>query len=81
MFGKVDFGYSQSSISLPTSAVVTVEDQSYVFVTKAKNEFHRVSVSVLRNDSNNVIILYGVNDGDKVATEGSILLKGLSFGY
>ncbi len=81
MFGKVDFGYSQSSISIPTSAIVTVEDQSYVFVAKTEKEFQRVSVSVSRNDSNNALILYGINDGEVVVTEGAMLLKGLSFGY
>lgn len=81
MFGKVDFGYLQSSISLPTSAVITVEEQSYVFIAKTRTEFQRVPVNISRNDSNNVLVLYGIKDGDNVVTEGAMLLKGLSFGY
>ena len=82
MFAKVDFGDPISNvILLPPSAVVTVEGKDYVFVQSNTGEFHRRAVTVLDANPTNVVIGSGVVDGDQVVVQGSLLLKGLSFGY
>ena len=81
MFGKVDFGSSQNSVNIPLSAIVTVEEQNYVFVATSKSEFERRAVTILNNDSTDVIILNGLSEDENVVVSGAMLLKGLSFGY
>lgn len=81
MFGKVDFGSSQNSVNIPLSAIVTVEEQNYVFVALSESEFERRAVAILNNDSTDAIILSGLSEGENVVVSGAMLLKGLSFGY
>lgn len=81
MFGKVDFGNSQNSVSIPLSSVVTVEEQTYVFVAKSIAIFERRAVSIVNNDSSDAIVLSGLSENENVVTSGAMLLKGLSFGY
>ncbi len=82
MFARVTFGDPrQRVLVVPVSAVVTVEERSYVFVQVAPGEFRRKEVTLQPASADSVIVLAGLSDGDQVVTAGAMLLKGLSFGY
>lgn len=82
MFARVDFGDSLNGvIILPPSTVVTVEQEDYVFVETAPGEFHRRQVTLANSSGSQIVVLKGLDDGEKVVTEGAMLLKGLSFGF
>jgi len=82
MFARVDFGDPISGVVLlPATAVVTVEGADYAFVQTSDSTFARRQVTLGSSGSEEVIVLKGLKDGERVVTAGAILLKGLSFGY
>ncbi|MHB8579521.1 MAG: efflux RND transporter periplasmic adaptor subunit [Ignavibacteriaceae bacterium] len=82
MFAQVDFGSPiKSAYILPLSAVVTVEGNNYLFVQNAPNVFERRQITLANSDSKQLVVLSGIQEGEKVVTSGTMLLKGLSFGY
>jgi membrane fusion protein, heavy metal efflux system len=82
MFGKVDFGDPKDNVLLiPLSAVCTVEGTDYVFLQKGNHQFERQPVVLGQQNEKNVIILKGINSGDKIVTDGTLLMKGLSFKF
>lgn len=82
MFATVDFGDPVNSVvSLPNSSIVTVEGKDYSFVETSHGTFERREVFVGNSNSSRAIIIKGIENGEKVVTDGTILLKGLSFGY
>jgi membrane fusion protein, heavy metal efflux system len=82
MFARVDFSYPQRGvILLPLNAIVTVDANDYAFVQTAEGEFDRRKVTISNANELNVVVLNGISEGEKVVTSGSMLLKGLSFGY
>ncbi len=82
MYARVDFGDPTSGVViLPLSAVVTVNSQDYVFVEKAPGEYHRSEVTIANSSGKEVVVLKGLEDGERVVTAGAMLLKGLSFGF
>jgi RND family efflux transporter MFP subunit len=82
MFARCDFGQPQeSAISIPWAAVVTVEQQNFVFVAKSKTEFERRAITLLSSNEKEGLVSTGLKAGEKIVISGAILLKGLSFGY
>jgi len=82
MFARVDFGDPISGVFvLPSSAIVTVEGADYAFVQTSDSSFARRRVTLGSSGAEEVIVLKGLEDGERVVTAGAILLKGLSFGY
>jgi cobalt-zinc-cadmium efflux system membrane fusion protein len=82
MFAKAAFGDPRRDVLvLPTSAVITVEEQSFVFIRTGVNAFRRKPVTIQRAGADSVIVLAGLSNGEQVVTSGAMLLKGLSFGY
>jgi membrane fusion protein, heavy metal efflux system len=82
MFARVDFGDPVPGVvSLPTSAIVTVEGNDYVFVATSPVNFQRRAVTLLSSGADQAIVLRGLEDGESVVSSGAMLLKGLSFGY
>ncbi len=82
MFAQVDFGNPISSaFILPLSSIVTVEGQNYLFVKTNPDVFERRQVITANSDPEQMIVLSGIQEGEKVVTSGAMLLKGLSFGY
>lgn len=82
MFARVDFGDPTSGvIILPLSAVVTVNSQDYVFVESSPGEYYRREVTIVSSSGKEVVVLKGLEDGERVVTAGAMLLKGLSFGF
>ena len=82
MFARVDFSYPQRDvILLPLNAIVTVDANDYVFVQTSTGEFSRRKVTISNANELSAVVLNGVAEGEKVVTGGTMLLKGLSFGY
>lgn len=81
MFAKISFGLSETNIlAVPQSALVTAEGETFVF-KKKKNDFQRVTVKVGKQIGDHIIIKEGIANGDTVVSKGTMLLKGMSFGY
>jgi hypothetical protein len=45
------------------------------------NEFVRRNVMLSEPSGSRIIVLNGIKNGEKIVTEGTMLLKGLSFKY
>ena len=81
MFAKISFGLSEANIlGVPQSALITAQGKTYVFMKKG-NDFVRHEVQVRNQIGNSIIIKEGLKRGDTIVTKGTMLLKGLSFGY
>jgi hypothetical protein len=82
MFARVDFGDPQGGvILLPLNAIVTVEGKDYAFVQTDKRVFVRRQVTITNAAGANTVVRKGITGGEKIVTNGTLLLKGLSFGY
>jgi multidrug efflux pump subunit AcrA (membrane-fusion protein) len=82
MFALVSFGVAEGfNISVRKTALITVQGQNYVFVKKGSSEFDRREVGVGHQIGDRVVIYSGLMPEEKVAVDGVIQLKGLSFGY
>jgi multidrug efflux pump subunit AcrA (membrane-fusion protein) len=82
MFARIDFGHPISGLmTLPPSARETVEEKDYVFVETEPRVFERRQMTIASSTSSEVVILKGLENGERIVTSGAILLKGLSFGF
>lgn len=82
MFAAVQFGVNEGAhLSVPQSALVTVQGRNYVFVKRPDASFERKEVITGAQVNNRIIIYSGLAADDDVVTTGSMQLKGLSFGY
>ncbi|XDD51694.1 efflux RND transporter periplasmic adaptor subunit [Leptospira sp. WS92.C1] len=83
MFANVKFPEDTAgdTVVVPFNAIVTVEGQNYVFVEESPHEFTRREVTLGISSMDRVNVIEGLTKGDRVVVEGSILLKGLSFGF
>lgn len=82
MFARIDYGDPRKAVlSVPVSSIVTVEGNDFVFVQTADNEFVRRRVMSSELSGSRIIILDGIKDGEKIVSQGTMLLKGLSFNY
>ncbi|MBC9932050.1 efflux RND transporter periplasmic adaptor subunit [Chitinophaga qingshengii] len=82
MYATVKFGVSEgNTLSVPRSAVVTVQGKNYVFVKKDDRTFLRREILSGAQVNDRMVVLSGIQPGEQVVTDGSMQLKGLSFGY
>ncbi len=82
MYATANFGVAEGNfISVPKSAVVTVQSKNFVFVKKSATEFERKEVSIGQQINDKIIVFSGLIQNDNVVVEGVIQLKGISFGY
>lgn len=90
MFANVSFSLSEGNfISISKNSLVTVQGKSYVFVKKSANEsrnepgasFECREIQTGQQLGDRIIVFSGLNNGEEIAIEGVIQLKGLSFGY
>ena len=82
MFARVDFGQpSKRAVLVPVGALITVDAKDYMFVQTDSVTFTRRQVIIAPATGAEVPVLEGIQDGEKVVMRGSMLLKGLSFGY
>ncbi|EJL71428.1 efflux RND transporter periplasmic adaptor subunit [Chryseobacterium populi] len=82
MFATISFGVHEGDfISIPKSALATVQAKNYVFVKKGSGIFQRREVNIGSQVGERIVVYKGLNDGEEIAVEGVMQLKGLSFGY
>ncbi len=82
MFANVSFEVSEgNNMSIPKSALITVQGKNYVFVQNDTRFFERKEVVTGAQLNDRVLIYSGLNEHDAVVTEGAMQLKGISFGY
>ncbi len=82
MFAMAAFGLDEGKfISVHRNALITVQGKHYVFVETALRTFERREVKIGQQMANRIIIFEGLKNGEKIAVEGVMQLKGLSFGY
>lgn len=89
MFATVTFaidtrfpdGQQGSFITISNTSSVTVQGKQYVFLKKSAHEFERKEIQTGQQIGDRLIVFSGLNQGDEIATEGVMQLKGLSFGY
>jgi cobalt-zinc-cadmium efflux system membrane fusion protein len=77
LFARVDvpLGATSKVLTVPASAVLHHEGRSFVFVPQSSHEFRRVDVRPGAADAERVEITSGLQDGDRVVTEGAFILK------
>ena len=82
MFANISFGLSEGNfITISKTSLVTVQGKNYVFVKNAANGFERREIQTGQQIGDRLIVFSGLNNGDEIAVEGVMQLKGLSFGY
>ncbi len=82
MFATVSFGVSEGNfMSVPQTALVTVQGKDYVFVQSNNRQFDRREIMTGQQINDRILVFKGLTDNDKVVTKGTMQLKGLSFGY
>jgi hypothetical protein len=82
MFANVHFGMSEGAfISVSKNSLITVQSRNYVFVREGSNGFRLVEVRIGPQVNDRIIIFSGIQPGLEVVTEGTMQLKGMSFGY
>ena len=76
MFAKAEIDLGARDLPVvPRSAVVQDGAESFVLVQRDAKTYERVSVSVVpANDAEHLAIVKGVQAGDKVVYEGSVLV-------
>ncbi len=81
MFAKVRFEVvSDNALFVPNSALFTAEGKTYIF-KRINTSFFRTEVVADKNIEDFTIIKEGLHENDTVVIKGTMLLKGLSFGY
>jgi len=82
MYAHIEFSEKSSSGAvIPFSSVVTVEGNTYIFVQKDPGEFERRQIVLGNSGIDKVGVIKGLEFGEEIVVQGTLLLKGLSFGY
>lgn len=82
MFATVSFGVSEgNNMNVSKNSIITIQAKNYVFVKTAINTFQRKEVQIGNQIGDRIIIFSGLSNGDDIAINGVMQLKGLSFGY
>jgi membrane fusion protein, heavy metal efflux system len=68
---------TQASVEIPSKAIFMRNNQYYLFVERAPGEYHRQVVKLGIEQDGKVQVFDGVTAGEKVVTEGSLLLQAL----
>jgi multidrug efflux pump subunit AcrA (membrane-fusion protein) len=81
MFAKASFGIDVThAFVIAAASVLSVQGKSYVFVKTAPHCYERREITLGSQSGEWFIVLGGVKPGETVVTQGSLLLKSLSFG-
>lgn len=82
MFANVSFGINEGNfISIGKNSLVTVQGKHYVFQKINDNTFERKEIQAGQQIGEKIIVFSGLDNGNEIAVEGVMQLKGLSFGY
>jgi membrane fusion protein, heavy metal efflux system len=76
MFGAIRLVKSSASaILVPASAVIREGNDSYMFVAKGNGRYERRTVTIGRTVDGSIEILGGINSGETIVSDGSLLLR------
>jgi cobalt-zinc-cadmium efflux system membrane fusion protein len=80
MYVSVDVARDETQVAgagveIPSKAVFTIDDKSYLFVELAAGRFERRQVQIGTEKDGKIPVLSGVAAGEKVVAEGSLLLE------
>ncbi len=82
MFGTVAIDRADiRALVIPRSSVVNAQGKAFVFRKVDPTTFERREVRLMQETPDGYAVQTGVAPGDQLVTGGSILLKGISFGY
>lgn len=82
MFANITFLLEESNlITIPNTALITVQGKHYVFVKKSDKSFERREIQTGPQIGEHITVFDKLHAGDEVVTKGVMQLKGLSFGY
>jgi multidrug efflux pump subunit AcrA (membrane-fusion protein) len=78
MFARisVQIGSHGRVVAVPLKAVIRLAEKSYVFVQQSREVFERREVQLGLTFGEFVEVLEGLEHGDQIAVEGSLLLEG-----
>lgn len=68
---------AEAGVEIPAKAVFMKDNQSYLFIEKSPGEYERKLVKTGRESDGKTLILDGVTAGQRVVTEGCLLLEAL----
>ncbi len=66
---------AEAGVEIPSKAIFMKGDDSYLFVENSPGQFERKLVKVGIEQDGKIPVLIGVRPGDKVVTEGALLLQ------
>ncbi|MDY7537453.1 efflux RND transporter periplasmic adaptor subunit [Undibacterium sp. 5I1] len=77
MFARISFlsDSDKKAIKVPNTSLIAEGLYSYVFVEKKEGEFQKQRVNVVRRGQKNSYVDSGLNAGQRIVTEGSLLLN------
>lgn len=82
MFGSVAFDQSiTKAMSVPKQSVITVQGKSYIFLRTGLLRFERKEIKISSLVGDRAIVSSGVVGHEEIVVDGTMQLKGLSFGY
>ncbi len=82
MFGSIAFDQSISrAISVPKQAVITVQGRTYIFIKKDLLTYERREIKISTLVGERAIVTSGMAGDETIVVDGTMQLKGLSFGY
>src|SRR4029453_9425456 len=77
MFGQIRHEETFREVPVvPSGAIVQGDQQTIVYREKAKGVFSPVRVTFGKQDKDFVPVLSGLNAGDRIVTDGAMLLRG-----
>lgn len=75
MYVRVNFIHTpKEEILIPSSSVLQMEDNNYVFVEVEKNAFIKRNITTKTTNTNKLIVLSGLKKGEKIVSSGSYFL-------
>jgi cobalt-zinc-cadmium efflux system membrane fusion protein len=75
MYVTADISSAASGVDVPTKAIFLKDNQPYVFIESAPGAFVKQAVSVGAENNGRSVVVSGVSAGQKVVTEGCLLLE------
>jgi cobalt-zinc-cadmium efflux system membrane fusion protein len=76
MFGNIHHSHGSRSVPVvPANAIVQSEDGATVLVEESATEFERIRITPGESKDGVVAVLSGLNGGERVVTDGAILLS------
>lgn len=82
MFATLAFDTNNNTwLTVPKEAVVTVQGKYYAFAKTGEQTFERREIQVGDQLQDNIVVFGGLNENEQVVSNGTMQLKGISFGY